>query len=30
LDCKVPEDSPIIEKLPRISEFSYEPCRQHF
>ena len=29
-DCKVPEDQPIIEKLPRISEFLCEPCRQHF
>src|SRR3954467_15854370 len=30
LDCKVPEDQPIIEKLPRISEFLDEPCRKHF
>src|SRR5438874_8053976 len=29
-DCKVPEDQPIIEKLPLISEFLDEPCRQHF
>src|SRR4029078_536160 len=29
-DCKVPEDQPIIEKLPRISQFLDEPCRQHF
>jgi histidyl-tRNA synthetase len=29
-DCKVPEDQPIIEKLPRISEFLDEPCRMHF
>jgi len=29
-DCKVPEDQPIIERLPRISEFLDEPCRQHF
>src|SRR5205823_9687741 len=29
-DCKVPEDQPIIEKLPRISEFLDEPCRQHY
>jgi histidyl-tRNA synthetase len=29
-DCKVPEDQPIIEKLPRISEFLDKPCRQHF
>ncbi len=30
LDCKVPEDQPIIEKLPKISQFLDEPCRQHF
>jgi len=30
LDCKVPEDQPIIAKLPRISEYLDEPCRQHF
>ena len=29
-DCKVPADQPIIEKLPRISQFLDEPCRQHF
>jgi len=29
-DCKVAEDQPIIEKLPRIGEFLDEPCRQHF
>jgi histidyl-tRNA synthetase len=29
-DCKVAEDQPIIEKLPRISEFLDDPCRQHF
>src|ERR671936_2469790 len=29
-DCKVPADQPIIEKLPRISDFLDEPCRQHF
>ena len=29
-DCKVPEDQPIIENLPRISQFLDEPCRQHF
>jgi histidyl-tRNA synthetase len=29
-DCKVPEDQPVIEKLPRISQFLDEPCRQHF
>ena len=30
LDCKVPEDQPIIEKLPRIGEYLDEPCREHF
>ena len=30
LDCKVPEDQPIIEKLPRISQYLNESCRQHF
>src|SRR5437764_7716078 len=30
LDCKVPEDQPIIENLPRISDYLDEPCRQHF
>ena len=29
-DCKVPEDQPIIEKLPRISQFLDENCRAHF
>ncbi|HTT25115.1 MAG TPA: histidine--tRNA ligase [Candidatus Sulfotelmatobacter sp.] len=29
-DCKVPEDQPIIEKLPRISQFLDEACRAHF
>jgi histidyl-tRNA synthetase len=29
-DCKVPEDQPIIDELPRISQFLDEPCRQHF
>ena len=29
-DCKVPEDQPIIEKLPRIGQFLDEPCKQHF
>jgi histidyl-tRNA synthetase len=29
-DCKVPEDQPIIEKLPRISHFLDEACRTHF
>jgi histidyl-tRNA synthetase len=26
----VPADQPIIEKLPRISQFLDEPCRKHF
>ena len=29
-DCKVPADQPIIEKLPRISQFLDQPCRNHF
>src|SRR6476660_2710499 len=29
-DCKVPEDQPIIDTLPRISQFLDEPCRKHF
>ena len=29
-DCKVPEDQPIIEKLPRISQFLDDGCRAHF
>ena len=30
LDCKVPEDQPIIEKLPKISQYLDQPCREHF
>ena len=30
LDCKVPEDQPIIEKLPKIGQYLDEPCREHF
>src|SRR5271169_1867717 len=30
LDCKVPEDQPIIDTLPRISQFLDEGCRTHF
>src|SRR6204780_4206394 len=30
LDCKHPEDQPIIEKLPKISQYLDEPCREHF
>ncbi len=29
-DCKVPEDQPIIEKLPRISAYLDEDDRKHF
>jgi len=29
-DCKVPEDQPIIERLPRISQFLSEASRAHF
>ncbi|MFZ3341586.1 MAG: histidine--tRNA ligase [Terriglobales bacterium] len=29
-DCKVPADQPIIDKLPRISQFLDEGCRTHF
>jgi histidyl-tRNA synthetase len=29
-DCKVPTDQPIIEKLPRISQFLDQGCRTHF
>lgn len=28
-DCKVPEDQPIIETLPTISQFLDEPCQNH-
>jgi len=30
LDCKVPEDQPIIDTLPRISQFLEEESRKHF
>ena len=30
LDCKVPEDQPIVEKLPRITQFLSEASRAHF
>jgi histidyl-tRNA synthetase len=30
LDCKVPDDQPVIESLPRISEHLCEECRAHF
>ena len=29
-DCKVPEDQPVIETLPRISQFLGEESRRHF
>lgn len=29
-DCKVPEDQPIIENLPKIVDFLDEKCRAHF
>ncbi len=29
-DCKVPEDQPIIDKLPTISQFLDEACRTHY
>jgi histidyl-tRNA synthetase len=29
-DCKVPTDQPIIEKLPRLSEFLDDACRKNF
>ena len=30
LDCKVPQDQPIIEALPSILDYLCEPCRTHF
>jgi histidyl-tRNA synthetase len=30
LDCKIPEDQPIIESLPSILDYLDEPCRDHF
>src|SRR5262249_3392683 len=30
LDCKVPADQPIIDKLPTILDCLCEPCRTHF
>jgi histidyl-tRNA synthetase len=30
LDCKVPEDQPIIETLPKISQYLDEACRENF
>ena len=30
LDCKVPEDQPIIDKLPKIAEYLDDACKAHF
>jgi histidyl-tRNA synthetase len=30
LDCKLPDDQPIIEALPRIADHLCAPCRDHF
>jgi histidyl-tRNA synthetase len=30
LDCKVPEDQPIIESLPSILDYLDDACREHF
>jgi histidyl-tRNA synthetase len=30
LDCKVPADQPIIEKLPKIADYLDDDCRMHF
>ena len=30
LDCKVPEDQPVIERLPKISDHLCADCRDHF
>src|SRR3984957_1159146 len=30
LDCKVPQDQPIIESLPSIADHLCDPCRAHF
>ena len=30
LDCKVPEDQPIIDQLPKISQYLSEASREHF
>src|SRR6202050_2635500 len=29
-DCKVPEDQPIIDTLPRMNQFLEKACRKHF
>jgi len=30
LDCKIPADQPIIEKLPKIADYLDDDCRNHF
>ncbi len=30
LDCKIPEDQPIIERLPRVTDSLCAPCGEHF
>jgi histidyl-tRNA synthetase len=30
LDCKVPEDQPIIDQLPKIADYLDADCREHF
>ena len=30
LDCKVPEDQPVIDALPSILEYLCEECATHF
>jgi histidyl-tRNA synthetase len=30
LDCKVPDDQPVIAKLPAIGDYLDEPCRAHY
>ena len=30
LDCKVPEDQPVIEQLPKIHDYLDEKCKTHF
>jgi histidyl-tRNA synthetase len=29
-DCKVPQDQPVIDRLPRSTDYLCEACRQHF
>lgn len=30
LDCKIPEDQPIIESLPKIADYLDDDCKRHF